>query len=57
MAAKRYAAANGSSMGTYRLMVCTTGQPPGECFWSGAGDGFVTVLVTSGFSYQHGVSY
>ena len=26
----------------------STVQPPGECFWSGTGDGFVTVSATSG---------
>ena len=58
--AKRYAPADGSSTGI------STVQPPGECLWSGAGDGFVAVSVTSGgraasptseFDFQRGASY
>ena len=41
-------------------------HPPGECFWSGAGVGFVVdsatdggraASLTSGFDFRHGVSY
>jgi len=44
-AAKRYATADDSSTEAYQL--CNV-QPPDECFWSGAGDGFVAVSATSG---------